>query len=81
FYSFPSAFMLYWLIFNIVSTAQQMMVLKGPGAEEGPQPPAVATPRQPTELPTRSRRARSRSSRRRRYCDSLPFGLLPVLNT
>ncbi len=81
FYSFPSAFMLYWLIFNIVSTAQQMMVLKGPSAEEGPQPPAVATPRQPTELPTRSRRTRSRSSRRRRNCDSLPFGLVPVLNT
>ncbi|MDH7482170.1 MAG: YidC/Oxa1 family membrane protein insertase [Armatimonadota bacterium] len=82
FYSFPSAFMLYWLIFNIVSTAQQVMVLKGTGPEEGQQPPSGVAATQQVELPTRVRRTRSRPSRRRRHCDRLPVGgLLPVFAT
>lgn len=82
FYSFPSAFMLYWLIFNIVSTAQQVMVLKGTGPEEGQQPPSGVAATQQVELPTRVRRTRSRPSRRRRHCDRLPVGgLLPVFTT
>lgn len=82
FYSFPSAFMLYWLIFNIVSTAQQVMVLKGTSPEEGPQPPSGIAGTQQVELPTRVRRARSRPSRRRRHCDRLPVGgILPAFTT
>ncbi len=30
FWSFPSAFMLYWLFFNVISTAQQYYILKQP---------------------------------------------------
>ncbi|HAH85840.1 MAG TPA: hypothetical protein DCL60_00545 [Armatimonadetes bacterium] len=37
FWKFPSAFMLYWLLFNILSTVQQYMIMRGP------QTPAAAT--------------------------------------
>lgn len=31
FWKFPSAFMLYWLLFNVISTTQQYYILKHPG--------------------------------------------------
>ena len=31
FAGFPSAFLLYWLVFNILQTAQQYMILHSPG--------------------------------------------------
>ncbi len=33
FAGFPSAFLLYWLVFNILQTAQQYMILKAPAGE------------------------------------------------
>ena len=40
FKDFPSAFMLYWLVFNIISTTQQYLIMRKPepavaGAEAG----------------------------------------------
>ncbi len=34
FYSFPAAFMLYWLVFNIISTTQQFLIMKKPLPEK-----------------------------------------------
>ncbi len=49
FAGFPSAFLLYWLVFNILQTAQQYMILHGrtePATAEGPaQPDSSDTPR------------------------------------
>jgi YidC/Oxa1 family membrane protein insertase len=51
FWKFPSAFMLYWLLFNILSTAQQYAIMKGPQtpatavAGGGQITPSAGTPR------------------------------------
>jgi YidC/Oxa1 family membrane protein insertase len=51
FWKFPSAFMLYWLLFNILSTAQQYAIMKGPqtpvaaAAGGGQITPSAGTPR------------------------------------
>lgn len=45
---FPSAFLLYWLVFNILQTGQQYMILKGGRAEVITPPPTPPTP-EPTE--------------------------------
>jgi len=57
FWKFPSAFMLYWLLFNILSTVQQYSIMRGP------QTPAAAlaggeqvTPSAGTPRPKRRRR-------------------------
>jgi YidC/Oxa1 family membrane protein insertase len=44
FRSLPSAFMLYWLMFNIISTVQQYYILQHPGkgTTSGPDIPAIA---------------------------------------
>jgi YidC/Oxa1 family membrane protein insertase len=44
FKSFPAAFMLYWLFFNVISTVQQYYILKHPGngTTSGPEIPAIA---------------------------------------
>ena len=70
FRTFPSALMLYWLLFNVISTIQQYHILKQPtgpdphvpgsGAPAGPSAPAQQ-PRRPGAIPgSRSRRRRRR---------------------
>jgi YidC/Oxa1 family membrane protein insertase len=44
FAGFPSAFLLYWLIFNVLQTGQQYLILRG-----GPQEAVVAAPAPPPE--------------------------------
>jgi YidC/Oxa1 family membrane protein insertase len=71
FRTFPSALMLYWLLFNIISTIQQYHILRQPagpdphvpgsGAAVGPEQP----PRRPAAIPGR------RSRRRRRRFEAL----------
>lgn len=62
FAGFPSAFLLYWLVFNILQTAQQYMILhthNEPLPATGPtQPPAQ--PEKPSAAPPRPRRRRRR---------------------
>lgn len=61
-YEFPSAFMLYWLVFNIMQIIQQYYTLRTPAAPaatatappEAPEPEAEAQPRRPR--PRRRRR-------------------------
>jgi len=62
FAGFPSAFLLYWLVFNILQTSQQYMILSGGRAEAvvpSPGPP-------PEETPGDTPQARIRRRRRRR---------------
>jgi membrane protein insertase Oxa1/YidC/SpoIIIJ len=62
FAGFPSAFLLYWLVFNILQTAQQYLILSGGRAEAvvpSPGPP-------PEETPGDTPQARIRRRRRRR---------------
>ena len=72
FRSFPSAFMLYWLFFNIVSTAQQYYILRKPTGPDPHVPGGTATTggRGSSETPQQPRRPGpvpgSRSRRRRR---------------
>ena len=76
FRTFPSAFMLYWLFFNVISTAQQYYILKQPAGPDPHVPGSSAPsgggggevpqqPRRPAAIPG------SRSRRRRRRFDSL----------
>ncbi|MHB0999586.1 MAG: membrane protein insertase YidC [Armatimonadota bacterium] len=70
FKGFPSAFMLYWLLFNIVSTTQQYMILK-PGKDAGPSgtassgggkivPPVIDEPKRLPTNPGKARRGKKR---------------------
>ncbi len=62
FMSYPSAFLLYWLVFNILQTAQQYYILRGARAETAP---AVVPPAEP-ESGGEDRITRPRRGRRRR---------------
>lgn len=61
FASFPSAFLLYWLVFNILQTAQQYMIMRG-GQREAAQPALVEGPE---DKPADGDTSRSRRRRRR----------------
>jgi YidC/Oxa1 family membrane protein insertase len=84
FRSFPSALMLYWLFFNIISTTQQYLIMRpqagpgGPGAEAGGAPGGGGEP--PAEPPKRPRTSPGKSRRRRRRFDALVIPR-PVLET
>jgi len=76
FRTFPAAFMLYWLIFNVMSTAQQYYIMKQPmppgngtGGAAGAKAPAPARPSAPPRRPSGPRRRGAR--RRRRRFDAL----------
>jgi YidC/Oxa1 family membrane protein insertase len=58
FASFPSAFLLYWLVFNILQTAQQYLILRGPGSDAGQA--VVAEPPSPQSGDSGSGRVRRR---------------------
>lgn len=56
FAGFPSAFLLYWLVFNVIQTVQQYLILHrhdepltvtGPAAAPAPEEPSDETPRRP----------------------------------
>ena len=66
FASFPSAFLLYWLVFNILQTTQQYMILHGGGAEgsAGTPPPAPAAPDDASGEGSSTERIRRRRRRR-----------------
>lgn len=68
FRTFPSAFMLYWLFFNITSTVQQYYVLKQPGGPAGPAAGAVAEEqgKKPAEKPKRPPTRPGKKGKRRR---------------
>ena len=60
FASFPSAFLLYWLVFNILQTAQQYLIMHG-GQREAAQPALVEGPEdKPQDGDTGSSRRRRR---------------------
>jgi membrane protein insertase Oxa1/YidC/SpoIIIJ len=66
FAGYPSAFLLYWLVLNILQTAQQYMIM------HAPEPPAAGTGASGTPVPTEpssptntDRASRSRRRRRR----------------
>ncbi len=59
FASFPSAFLLYWLVFNILQTAQQYLILRRPGQDGGEAVIAEAPAPNPSDSgSTRVRRRR-----------------------
>lgn len=70
FKSFPSALMLYWLLFNVASTVHQYLILKptagaaGPtgttGGEAGGPPPPVEPPKRPPTSPGKAKKRRRR---------------------
>ncbi len=60
FAGFPSAFLLYWLVFNILQTAQQYMILHGRS-----EPATAAGPAQPSAQPDSTETPRPRRRRRR----------------
>ncbi len=68
FAGFPAAFLLYWLTFNVLQTAQQYLILKpsmaggNGGGGSAPTPPAEK-PSQPSEGATGSSRVRRRRRR------------------
>nr|NIM05157.1 membrane protein insertase YidC [Armatimonadota bacterium]NIM23375.1 membrane protein insertase YidC [Armatimonadota bacterium]NIM67239.1 membrane protein insertase YidC [Armatimonadota bacterium]NIN05426.1 membrane protein insertase YidC [Armatimonadota bacterium]NIO96638.1 membrane protein insertase YidC [Armatimonadota bacterium] len=77
FRDFPSAFMLYWLIFNIMSTAQQYYIMKQPAAP-GPGAPGAPVGQAPGQPPTPKRPGarrpsgvRRRAKRRRKRFDAV----------
>jgi len=78
FWSFPSAFMLYGLCFNIVSTVQQYYVLKAKGEEGGPAGGDASPAGKTTQVVTTRVRTPVRSRRRRRKFQSLPVRLPPI---
>jgi YidC/Oxa1 family membrane protein insertase len=68
FNGFPSAFMLYWLLFNIVSTTQQYFMLRPqkPGSNDSSGGNVVvveAVPETPKSLPTNPGKARRRKKK------------------
>ena len=72
FRTFPSAFMLYWLFFNVISTAQQYQILKQPTGPDPHLPAAGPTggaegggPSKPPKRSTAVPGSRSRRRRRR----------------
>lgn len=71
---FPSAFVLYWLIFNVISTAQQWYTLKQPvvPAGGGPTAPGGTAEAQQVQPPKQRRPRPSRRRRRRRRFDAYP---------
>jgi len=61
FAGFPSAFLLYWLVFNILQTTQQYLILNSGRTEAVVPPPAPQPDEKPEETPpTRVRRRRRR---------------------
>ena len=61
FAGFPSAFLLYWLVFNIFQTAQQYLIIRGGREEaEAAGPGAPDQPAKPTDEQTRRQRRRRR---------------------
>lgn len=67
FAGFQSAFLLYWLVFNILQTAQQYFIIHGGGGQTPPPVPAPVTPPEPKpdEGSGDSGRVRRRPRRRR----------------
>jgi YidC/Oxa1 family membrane protein insertase len=70
FASFPSAFMLYWLVFNVLSTTQQYFIMRKPlpatvAAGNGSSGPAAEPPVKLTEELQKAT-AKSKTARRRR---------------
>jgi len=68
FAGYPSAFLLYWLVFNIIQTVQQYLILRGhretEGGEGGTGKPVPATPTTPA--PTEKPKDQTQRVRRRR---------------
>ncbi|HUV05968.1 MAG TPA: membrane protein insertase YidC [Armatimonadota bacterium] len=64
-WALPSAFVLYWLFFNIISTVQQYLILKQPTGPAGPADGAAVGPpiEPPKRHPTSPGRARRRKKR------------------
>ncbi len=75
FREFPAAFMLYWLIFNIISTTQQYFIMRKPLDANGSAVAGAPTAGQPEAEPTKladelkkaSGQAKSTRRRRRKY--------------
>ncbi len=63
---FPSAFLLYWLVFNILQTGQQYYILKGGRAEAVVVPPPAAEPepQEPEDTPGTDARIKRRKRRK-----------------
>jgi len=66
-WALPSAFVLYWLFFNVLSTAQQYFVLRQPAGPAGPaggaqNDPPVEPPKRPSTSPGKARRRKKRFS-------------------
>jgi YidC/Oxa1 family membrane protein insertase len=59
FAGFPSAFLLYWLVFNVIQTTQQYLILSKHG-EPLPVPAPVPPPKPKTDTPRQPRRRRRR---------------------
>lgn len=72
FKDFPAAFMLYWLIFNVISTTQQYFIMRQPLPANGsssPVPAAASANGQPVKLADEIQKAtsdRPQSARRRK---------------
>lgn len=70
FKTFPSAFMLYWLAFNVIGTAQQYQIMKHPssggpaigatGSNGGPSEPPKEPPKRPPVSPGKKSKGRKR---------------------
>jgi YidC/Oxa1 family membrane protein insertase len=63
FAGFPSAFLLYWLVFNVLQTAQQYMILHGGEPATVPAAPVVPTEPEKPEGDAEQRRIRRRRRR------------------
>ena len=66
-WAFPSAFVLYWLFFNIISTAHQYLIMKQPVGPAGPAAgeqsgPPTEPPKRPATSPGKARRRKKRFS-------------------
>jgi len=70
-WAFPSAFMLYWLLFNIFSTTQQYLILRQPAGPSGPTGGEEAGP--PAEPPRRPSKSPGKAKRRKKRFDSFKF--------
>ena len=63
FVGFPSAFLLYWLVFNVIQTVQQYLILHG-GPQEAATPPTPEPPPAEPEKPSDQRPPRRKRRRK-----------------
>lgn len=67
-WAFPSAFMLYWLFFNVISTVQQYYVLKQPVGPSGPASPiSKSEEKQPVQPRRRVSTSPGKARRKKRF--------------